>query len=46
MDEQARVCGCFALGLSSRIFIINEAPDYTFQISSCSMCLADVVVLL
>lgn len=39
------VCGCFALGLSSRIFIINEVTDYTFQISSCSMCWADVVSL-
>lgn len=40
------VCGCFALGPSSRIFIINEVTDYTFQISSCSMCRADVVALL
>lgn len=39
------VCGCFALGLCSRIFIINEVTDYTFQISSCSMCRADVVSL-
>ncbi len=40
------VCGCFALQPSSRIFIINEVTDYTFQISSCSMCWADVVALL
>jgi len=40
------VCGCFALGPSSRIFIINEVTDYRFHISSCSMCWADVVALL
>lgn len=40
------VCGCFALGPSSRIFIINEVTDYTFQISSCRMSWADVLWML